>query len=71
MMAIVGPKYKLCIDVGPHGRNSDVGILEQSEIGKKFTNSLTFILMNHFQVKRTEHLMYSLEMKVLVSNHIK
>ncbi|XP_036344933.1 protein ALP1-like [Rhagoletis pomonella] len=41
LMAIVGPDYKfLCVDVGGFGRNSDGGIFEASNMGKKFEENL-------------------------------
>lgn len=37
LIAIVGPDYKfLCIDVGGFGKNSDGGIFEESNMGKRF-----------------------------------
>lgn len=42
LMAIVGPDYKfLCIDVGGFGKNSDGGIFEASNMGRRFeTNQM-------------------------------
>lgn len=37
LMAIVGPNYTfLCVDIGGFGKNSDSGIFEQSNMGKRF-----------------------------------
>lgn len=41
LMAIVGPDYKfLCVDIGGFGKNSDGGIFEESNMGKKFAAGL-------------------------------
>lgn len=40
LMAIVGPDYKfLCVDIGGFGKNSDSGIFDASNMGKKFEQS--------------------------------
>ncbi|CAH1987547.1 unnamed protein product [Acanthoscelides obtectus] len=37
LMAIVGPDYKfICVDIGGFGKNSDGGIFETSNMGKRF-----------------------------------
>lgn len=41
LMAIVGPEYTfLCVDIGGYGKNSDGGIFEQSNMGKRFAANL-------------------------------
>lgn len=39
-MAIVGPYYFLCIDVGGYGKNSDGGIFEESMMRRKLANGI-------------------------------
>ncbi|CAH2007214.1 unnamed protein product [Acanthoscelides obtectus] len=41
LMAIVGPDYKfICVDIGGFGKNSDGGIFETSNMGKRFEQNL-------------------------------
>lgn len=41
LMAIVGPDYKfICVDIGGFGKNSDGGIFEVSNMGKKFEENM-------------------------------
>jgi len=48
-MAIVGPNFKfICVDIGGYGKNSDGGIFEESNMGKKFEQNMMSIL--HLQI---------------------
>lgn len=39
LMAIVGPEYQfICVDIGGYGKNSDGGIFEASNMGRRFEN---------------------------------
>ncbi|PNF23171.1 hypothetical protein B7P43_G03664 [Cryptotermes secundus] len=55
LLAIVAPEYKfLCVDIGAYGRNSDGGIFEESQIGRKFMNDDSDLLEDLPLSRQTE-----------------
>ncbi|CAH1967708.1 unnamed protein product [Acanthoscelides obtectus] len=61
LMAIVGPDYKfICVDIGGFGKNSDGGIFETSNMGKRFEQNLTSVPAPRFLPGQNEICSYVL-----------
>ncbi|CAH2001102.1 unnamed protein product [Acanthoscelides obtectus] len=61
LMAIVGPDYKfICVDIGGFGKNSDGGIFETSNMGKRFEQNLMSVPAPRFLPGQNEICSYVL-----------
>ncbi|CAH1980294.1 unnamed protein product [Acanthoscelides obtectus] len=61
LMAIVGPDYKfICVDIGGFGKNSDGGIFETSNMGKRFEQNLSSVPAPRFLPGQNEICSYVL-----------